>query len=169
MGEGVGRSKDVQAGSRRAAARSTDPTQHPAHKGQPGQCKGNGHKAKKANKVGISERDNSRMGNIAGLRIAKSRVRIPARAASPEPELGPRSSVLGPRSSVLGPRSSVLGPRSSVLGPRLFGAVGASLFSRCCRCFELSCAADLTALDLPSLSHSLALAPFSAQCTHCAH
>ena len=95
MGEGVGRSKDVQAGSRRAAARSTDPTQHPAHKGQPGQCKGNGHKAKKANKVGISERDNSRMGNIAGLRIAKSRVRIPARAASPEPELGPRSSVLG--------------------------------------------------------------------------
>ena len=36
VGEGVGQIKDV-AGSRRAAARSADPTQHPAHKGQPEQ------------------------------------------------------------------------------------------------------------------------------------
>ena len=55
----------------------------------------NGDKAKKANKVDTSERDNSRMGKIAGLRIAKSRVRIPAWVAPPEPVLGPRSSVLG--------------------------------------------------------------------------
>ena len=111
VGEGAGQSKDV-AGSRRAAARSADPTQvHSTLHTKVSQS--NDDKAQKANKVDISERDNSRIGKIAGLRIAKSRIRIPAWAAPPEPELGPRSSVLGPRSSVLG---------------YLFGAVGASLF-----------------------------------------
>jgi hypothetical protein len=57
---------------------------------------------------------------------------------------------------------------SLVLGPRLFGAVGASLFLVVVNVFELSCAADLAKLHLPSLSYSCGLAPFGAQCTHCA-
>jgi hypothetical protein len=57
-------------------------TQHSTHTKV---SQGNGHKAKKADKVDNSERDNSRMGKSAGLRIACSN---PAWIAPPEPELG---------------------------------------------------------------------------------
>ena len=143
MGEGVGQSTGVAA-SWQAAARSADSTApNSTHTSQSGQS----HEAIRTEWVFISQRDNSAKGKA---------IDFESQGRGFESRMG-GSAGAGARSSVLGPRSSVIWCSWGVT------------FLVVVDVFELSCAADLAALHLPSLSHSLVLAPFSAQCTHCAH